>query len=230
MGGSDGVHCRWEGVEPEITGDCVGNDSRCLGATRSRCETLAINSACTWKARCKSWCHQSIKSWGTKCGWKNCLGCSQCIMASGAMLEASSTMTSSTTVSSTTTVTTTTTPMHCFGTDSRCEGAEEEQCLKLSSNGVHCDWEPMVPETTGECVGNDSRCLGAPRSRCEKLARNSNCVWKRKCKGWCGDKKNELVGWKKKCMWESCQGCHQCHARQLQGMWAEQASSDLLLV
>merc|ERR1712087_853150 len=95
----------------------------------------------------------------------------------GAMLEASSTMTSSTTVSSTTTVTTTTTPMHCFGTDSRCEGAEEEQCLKLSSNGVHCDWEPMVPETTGECVGNDSRCLGAPRSRCEKLARNSDCVW-----------------------------------------------------
>merc|ERR1712217_859819 len=135
----------------------------------------------------------------------------------------STTMTSSTTISSTTvtssttisSTSTTTTPMHCFGTDSRCEGEDEEQCLKLHSSGVHCQWEPVVPETTGKCVGNDSRCLGAPRSRCETLALTSDCVWQRPCKGWCGAKKYQSVIWKEKCMWESCQGCHQCNARLL---------------
>merc|ERR1712187_73207 len=150
------------------------------------------------------------------CGWQSCLDCPPCTMAT-------------TTITSTTS-SSTTTAMHCVGTDSRCEGKGEEQCMELDGSGAHCRWEPVVPETTGECVGNDSRCRGAPRTWCERLSLNSDCAWRRKCQGWCAADRHALVNWAVKCTWDACQGCHQCDARRLQGTSAEEVPSRDFLV
>merc|ERR1712007_220116 len=91
-------------MEPEVTGECVGNDSRCRNASKSQCEALTLQrSDCRWKSMCKLWCVLSQGQWETKCSWRNCMGCIACATTS------SSTMTTTTQSSTTTTSYSTTT-------------------------------------------------------------------------------------------------------------------------
>jgi len=252
-----GVDCHWDPIQPERSGVCVGNDSRCAGAPRSKCERLAMHADCKWKRVCKPWCrgHAIEKKCSWK-NCRGCTDCDSTFTAFSTSsttwtssttttitttTTSSSTATSSTTTTTTTmttsssttttgttiTSTTTTTAMECFGSDSRCNKQTESQCLKLKAQGTQCWWEPELPESTGDCTGHDSRCRGSSRSRCERLSEFSDCVWQRKCKGWCETNTNE---WANKCAWKSCQGCHPCDSRRLQDSSIDEKTLDLFVV